>query len=111
MFMRACFQPFADPCAHSRVLNVHEFRADRVGINSLETREHVAQDHRPIIEEEFRRNAKIEIRFSKSELAQTEQWILRSLLRERIDPRNRMPKRAICVDETKIGRASCRERV
>ncbi len=54
MFVRTCFQSPPDPFADVRILNMHELRSDRVGINSVEPRDHVAQRHRPIVEEELR---------------------------------------------------------
>src|SRR5215831_6303405 len=100
MFMRTRFQSPADPFANARILNMHELRADRVGINSLEPRDHVAQRHRPIVEEELRRNAKIEIGLRKVEFAKTQQWILWSRLCQWVHPRNRVTERAIRIDET-----------
>jgi hypothetical protein len=61
MLLRPRLQPHPHPLANARVLDMHEFRADGVGINPLEAGDHFAQSHRPIVEEKFRRNAKIEI--------------------------------------------------
>ena len=61
MFVRACFQALADPFAHSRILDMHEFRADGVGINSVEAGDHLAQRHRLVVEKKFRRNAQVDI--------------------------------------------------
>ena len=41
------------PIANPRVLNVHELGADRVRIDFLQTRDHLAQGHLLIIVEEF----------------------------------------------------------
>ena len=69
MFVRPRLQPPPHPFADPRVLDVHEFRADGIRINPLEPSDHFAQGHLPIVEEEFRRNAEVEIRLSKSKLA------------------------------------------
>ena len=53
MLVRSGLQSLADPITHSRVLNVHEFGTDGVGINSLQAGNHLAQGHRLIVEEEF----------------------------------------------------------
>ena len=53
MLVRSRLQSLADPVTHSRVLNVHEFGADGVAINSLQAGNHLAQRHGPIVEEEF----------------------------------------------------------
>src|SRR5438105_6376847 len=100
MLLRPRLQPAPYPIANPRVLDMHEFRADGVGINPLEASDHFAQGHRPIVEEKFRRNANIEICFAKSELAQTEQWILRSRLGQRIDACYGMSERTIGINET-----------
>src|SRR6266545_1157051 len=93
-------QSLANPVAHSRILDVHEFRSNGVGVDSLQPGDHLAQCHGPVVEEEFRRNTKTEICVAKSKLTQTQQWILRARLRKGIDPRNCMTKRAIRVNET-----------
>ena len=100
MLVRTCLQSLTNPFTHPRVLDMHEFRPDRVGVNSLQTGNQLAQRHRPIVEEELRGNAKIEIRFAESELRQAEQRILRSPLCERIDSRNGVTEGAIRVNET-----------
>src|SRR5436190_22443930 len=51
--VRSRLQSLADPVTQSRVLNVHEFGSDGVGINSLQERDHLAQRHRSIVQEEF----------------------------------------------------------
>src|SRR5436190_2193422 len=61
MLLGPPLQPHPHPLANARVLDMHEFRADGFGINSLETGDHFAQGHWPIVEEKFRRNAKIKI--------------------------------------------------
>src|SRR5213080_4073279 len=74
------FMHIQDPFADVWILNMHELGADRIGINSLEPRDHFAQRHRPIVEEELRRNAEIELGVREPKLAQTQQWICRPLL-------------------------------
>ena len=54
MLVRTCLQSLADPFTHPRVLDMHEFRPDRVGVNSFEAGNQLAQGHRSIVEEEFR---------------------------------------------------------
>ncbi len=54
MFVRSRFQPPPYPLPNPRVLDMHEFRADGIGINSLEAGDHLAQSHLAIVEEEFR---------------------------------------------------------
>ncbi len=49
----ARFKPVQHPIPHPRVLNVHELGADRVRIDFLQTRDHLAQGHLLIIVEEF----------------------------------------------------------
>ena len=61
MLMRPRLQAAPHPLANPRVLDMHEFRADRIGVNSLEAGDHFAQGHRPIVEEKFRGNAKVEV--------------------------------------------------
>jgi hypothetical protein len=61
MLMWPRLQAAPHPLANPRVLNMHEFRADRIGVNSLEAGDHFAQGHRPIVEEKFRRNAKVKV--------------------------------------------------
>src|SRR6266436_7280444 len=100
MLLRPRLQSLPHPLTNPWVLDMHEFRADGVGINSLEAGDHFAQGHRLIIEEKFRRNPKIEICFAKSELVQTEQRIVRSRLCQRIDACNGMSERTIGVNET-----------
>src|SRR2546430_15689538 len=100
MLVRTRLQSLTNPFTHPWVLDMHELRADRVGVNSLQTGNQLAQRHRPIVEEEFRGNTKIKIGFAESELAQAKQRILRSLLCERIDSRNGVTEGAIRVNET-----------
>ena len=100
MLVRSRFEPMANPVANARILNVHELGADRVGINAFERRDHLAQRHLAIVEKEFGRDLQIEILLAEAELAQTEQRIFRPLFRQRIDPRNGVPERAIGVNET-----------
>src|SRR4029077_8198432 len=107
MFVRTCFQSPPDPLADVRILNMHELRSDRVGINSVEPRDHVAQRHRPIVEEELRRNAKIEVGVGEPKLAQTQQWISRPRLCQRIYARDRVTQRAISVNQSIDSRLQC----
>src|SRR6266496_385555 len=100
MFMRTCFQSSPDPFADVWILNMHELGADRVGINSLEPRDHFAQRHRPIVEEELRRNAEIKLGVGEPKLAQTQQWICWPRLCQGIDARDRVTQRAISVDQS-----------
>src|SRR5438477_1948473 len=88
------------PVANARVLDVHELRADRVGVNSLQPRDHFTQLHFLIIEEELRRYAKIEVFFAEAQLAQRELRIFRALFRQWVDPRNGVTKRAIRIDQS-----------
>src|SRR6266496_5496769 len=99
MLLRSRLQSLADPVAHSRILDVHEFRSNGVGVDSLQPGDHLAQCHGPVVEEEFRRNTKTEICVAEAELTQTEQRILRPRLCQGIDARNCMTKRAIRVNE------------
>ena len=61
VFVRPRLQSPPHPLANPRVLDVHEFRADGIRINPFEPGDHFAQGHLPIVEEELRRNAKVEI--------------------------------------------------
>ena len=71
VFRRTRFDPVAHPIADARVLDVLKFRADGVGINLLEQRDHLAQRHFLIVEKEFRRDLEIEILLAETEFAQT----------------------------------------
>ena len=61
MLVRSCLQLPPNPVADVRVLDVHELRANGIGIDSCETGDHLAQPHRAVVEEEFRGNATIKI--------------------------------------------------
>src|ERR1700674_793348 len=89
-----------DPIAHARVLDVLKFRADRVGIDAFEERDHLAQRHLAAIEKKFRRDLKIEVLLAETKLAQTQERICRALFRQWIEPRDRMAERAVSVDES-----------
>src|SRR6266700_3615652 len=99
MFFRARFQTVPHPVANAGVLNVHEFGADRARVNFLEQRNHLAQRHLLVVEEKFGSDLEIEVFFAETELAQSEQRILGSLLRQGIYSRDRVTKRAISVNE------------
>ena len=53
MFVRSRLQSLADPFAHSWILDVHEFRTDGVGINSLQAGHHLPHRHGAVIKEKF----------------------------------------------------------
>src|SRR5262245_29743203 len=100
MFVGTRFQSSPDPFADARILNMHELRTDRVSINSVEPRNHVAQCHGLSVQEELRRNAEVEVGVGKAKLAQGQQWICRLRLCQRVDARDRVTKRAIRVNQT-----------
>jgi hypothetical protein len=99
VFVRPGFQAVPDPVADARVLDVLKFRADRIGINIFEQRDHVAQRHLAAVEKEFRGNLEVEVLFAKSKLAQTEERILRTFVGQRIEPGDGVPEGAVSVDE------------
>ena len=107
MLVRPRLQAPAHPLADARILDMHEFRTDGVGVNSLQTGNHLAQSYRLIVEKEFRGNAKIEIRLAETKLAETQQWIARSGVCQRIDACNGVTERAIRVDEAIDARLQC----
>jgi hypothetical protein len=102
--VRPRLEPVPDPVANTRVLDVLKFRADRIGINAFEQRDHVAQRHLAAVEEEFGRNLKVEVLLAEPKLAQTEERILRTFAGQRIDPGDRVPEGAISVDESVYSR-------
>ena len=59
-----------------------------------------AQRHLAAIEKEFRRDLEIEVLLAEAQLAQTQERILRALVRQRIDPRDRVAERAISVNQS-----------
>ncbi len=100
MLRRARFEPIAHPIPNARILDVLKFGADRVGINLLEPRDHFAQRHLFVIEKELGGDLEIEILLAETEFAQTEERIFRSLVGQRIDPRDGVSERAISVNQT-----------
>ena len=88
------------PVANARVLDVHEFRTDRPGVNCLKRPDHIPQRHLSVVEEEFRGNTKIEVLFAETEFAQSQQRISRAFLYERIYARNGVPKNTVSVRES-----------
>ena len=88
-----------DPVSNARILNVLKFGADRIGVDAFERREHLAQRHHFVIEEKFRRDLEIEILLAKAKFAEAQQRIFRTLLGEWIDPRDRVPERAIRINK------------
>ena len=100
MLRRARFEPVAHPIPDARILDVLKFRPDRVGINFLEPRDHLAQGHPFVVEKEFRRDLQIEVLLAEAKLAQGEERIFRPLVGQRIDPRDGVPERAIGVNQT-----------
>ena len=88
------------PVANPRILNVHEFRADRIRVNFCQARNHFAQRHLLAVGKKFRSDAKIEVLLAKTELAQRQQPILRSFFREWIYAGDCMTERAISVNQT-----------
>ena len=97
---RARFEPVPDPVTKTRVLNMLELGANRLGVNAFEHRDHLAQRHLAAIQEEFRRNLQTEVFLAEAQLAQTEERILRAFVRQRIDPSDGVPKRAIGVNQS-----------
>ena len=77
-----------------------KFRADRIRINASEERDHLAQRHLAAVEKKLRRNLEIEILLAKAKLAQTQQRILRAFVGQRIEPRDRVPERAVGVNQS-----------
>ena len=53
VFIGARLEPMPHPVTDAGVLNVHELGANRVGINLLQPRDHLAQRHLFVVEEEF----------------------------------------------------------
>ena len=74
--------------------------ADRIRINALERRDHFAQRHLAIIQEEFGRDRHIQVLLVEAQLAQTQERILRPFFRERIETRYGMPERPVGIDQT-----------
>src|SRR5256714_13927655 len=97
---RARFEPVPDPIPDARILNVLELGADGVGVDGFQKRDHVAQRHFAAVEKELRGDDEIEVFFAKPELAQSQKRIGRAFVRKRIDPRDRVAKRAIGVNQT-----------
>ena len=100
MLRRARFEPVPHPIPDARILDVLKFGADRVGINLLEPRDHLAQRHLFVIEKEFGGDLEIEILLAETELAQREKRVFRPLVGQRIDPRDGVSERAIGVNQT-----------
>ena len=91
--------PLAQPVSHTRILDVHIFKADLARINRFQLRHHVAQLHRLSAEEEFRRNDKVHVLFFETEFPQREQLMFRRRFLQGIRPRVQMPQRAIAVNK------------
>ena len=72
-----------DPIANARVLDVLELGADRFGVDAFEEGDHFAQRHLAALEEEFGGDDETEVLLAETQLAQTEQRILRPLIRQR----------------------------
>ena len=100
MLRRTRFEPVQDPVADARILDVLKLGADRVGVNAFERRDHFAQGHLSVVEKEFGRDLQIEVLLAEAELAQTQERIFRSLVGQRIHPRDRVPEGAISVNQT-----------
>ena len=97
---RPRLEPVPDPVADARVLDVLKFRADRIGVNAFEQRDHFAQRHLAAVEKEFGRHLEVEVLLAEAELAQAQERILRTLVGQRIEPGNGVPERAVGVDES-----------
>ena len=100
MFCGPRFESMPDPIAHPRVLDVLKLRADRIGIDAFEERDHFAQRHLAAVEKEFRRDLETEVLLAETKFAQTQERIFRALLRQRIKARDRVAERAVCIDES-----------
>ncbi len=87
------------PIPDARVLDVHELRADRIRVNAFERGDHFAQGHALVIHEEFRRDLHAEVLLAEAEFAQREERILRTLVGERIQFRDRVPESSIGVNQ------------
>ena len=53
ILVRSRLEAVPHPVADARVLDVHELGADGAGINLLEARDHLAQRHLLVVEEEL----------------------------------------------------------
>jgi hypothetical protein len=51
-------------------LDVLKLRANRIGINAFQQRDHFAQGHLATVEKEFGRDLEVEVLFAEAELAQ-----------------------------------------
>src|SRR5205823_1080275 len=89
-----------DPIPDAWILDVLELRADRIGIDIFEKRDHVAQRHLAPIKKEFRRNDEIAVFLAEAELAQTEQRIFRPLVRQRIEARDGVAEGSVRVNKS-----------
>src|SRR5437588_12259914 len=88
-----------DPIAHPRILDVLKFGADGIRVDVFEQRDHLAQRHLAVVEKEFRRNLETEVLLAETKFTQTQERILRALLRQRIEPRAGVAERAVSVNE------------
>ena len=98
--IHAIFHAVAHPVPDLRVLDVHELRADRVAVNALQLGDHVAELHRLAVAEKFRRDGRVEVLLGEAQLLQRQHRIFRRLGRKRIELRDGVPERAICVNKS-----------
>src|SRR2546430_1263132 len=88
------------PIPDASVLDVHKLGADRACVDVFQRGDHLAQRHLPVAEKEFRRNVKIKILFTESEFAEGQEWIFSPPVRQRVKACNRVPERAVGVNES-----------
>ena len=100
MLGRARFEPVPHPIPDARILDVLKLGADRVGINALRAAAIISRSViLLVIQKKLGGDLEIEILLAETEFAQREKWIFRSLVGQRIEPRDGVSERAISVNQ------------